>query len=112
MPQRFASSILLAFGVGLICCRVALAQAIESPHGPARPFVPGEVLVRFRQGTSLGAASTAHARVAGRVAARFASVDNLALVSLPATVTVEEAVRRYRKDPAVLYAEPNQARCS
>lgn len=38
---------------------------------------------------------------------RYRVVRGLELVKLPATVPVEDALRLYRQNPDVLYAEPN-----
>lgn len=83
------------------------AQTPTTKRVPAADFVEGEVLMRFKAGTSPMAILGAHAAVGARVLQTFRLVDNLARVALPAGVTVEEAIRRYRQNPDVLYAEPN-----
>jgi subtilisin family serine protease len=70
-------------------------------------FKPNEVLVRFRTGTSANARVRAHAAVSGRVMKTWASLPGMQLVHVPPSLNIHEAIRRYRQDRNVLYAEPN-----
>ncbi len=81
------------------------AGTVTVVPGPA--YVPDEVLVRFRPGTSPAGATTAHTLAGARTAARLHVVDQLQRVTLPRGVTVTEAIRSYLRHPDVLYAEPN-----
>jgi hypothetical protein len=72
-------------------------------------YKPGEVLVRFRPGISKSQMDAVHARVGAEVVRSYSRVENLQLVRLPANITVAEAIRRYRQNPEVLYAQPNYA---
>jgi subtilisin family serine protease len=95
---------------------------------PALPpdVMPGQVIVRFRpQTTRLAKQSALNPIAAGirffgrsgnhpKVAASLQGVagpescfDQLALVTLKQTVTVPQALARFRRQPEVLYAEPN-----
>src|SRR6266403_2156578 len=74
---------------------------------PKREYVPGEVLVRFRAGTSEQQKLSVHALVDSQLGKRFESVSHLVKVSLPEAASVQEAVSKYRAYPDVLYAEPN-----
>jgi len=67
---------------------------------------PGEVLVRFREGASAAQVAAAHSSVGALVVQTFQIVPNLQLVRVP-VAGVEEAIARYKADPAVLYAQPN-----
>ena len=78
----------------------------KAPAGAAK-YVPGQLLVRFRPGTPRSWQEAAHGGLKAQVLRRYRSVENLALVRLPAGVSVEEAVKLYRRDPNVLYAEPD-----
>ncbi len=49
----------------------------------------------------------AHQAVQAQVARRYKLVRNLQLVRLPPGLSVEEAIKRYKGQPGVLYAEPN-----
>ncbi len=66
-----------------------------------------QVLVRFRDGTSLAAMEAAHARVGGVPLQTFRSVSNLELVRLPDRLTVWRGVHRYAALSSVRYAQPN-----
>ena len=85
---------------------VALPITRATWHNQAK-FKPGQVLVRFRAGTSASARAQTHADVSGHVMKTWASLPGMQLVHLPQSVNVHEAIRRYRQDPNVLYAEPN-----
>ena len=74
---------------------------------PKREYVPGEVLVRFRAGTSEQQKLSVHALVDAQLVKRFESVSHLEKVRLPEGASVQEAVSKYRAYPDVLYAEPN-----
>jgi thermitase len=76
---------------------------------PAAKYQPGEVLVRFRPGISKSQMDAVHASVGAKVVRSYSRVENLQLVRLPANVSVREAIRRYRQNPQVLYAQPNYA---
>jgi len=77
----------------------------EGARGPK--YVPNQLLVRFRAGTPRAWQEGAHAGLKAQVLRRYRSVGNLALVRLPQGMSVEEAVKLYRRDPNVLYAEPD-----
>jgi len=68
--------------------------------GDGRPaYHPSRVMVRFRDGVQanfLPGSPSAHS---------FSGDRNLYLVDNPSGITVTEALRRYRQDPNVLYAE-------
>jgi subtilisin family serine protease len=83
------------------------AQLLHRHALAKRSYKPGEVLVRFRASTPLSQRFQAHAAVNGSVVKTFSSVPSLDHVRLPAGVTVERAIAEYRKQPGVLYAEPN-----
>ncbi len=51
--------------------------------------------------------SASHARIGGVIKREFRSVEGLQLVGLPASTSVKTALHQYRRDPSVLYAEPN-----
>jgi len=70
-------------------------------------YAPNQVLVRFRAGTPKSWMMSAHTVVRAEVVRSFRLVNNLQLVRLPKELRVEEAIERYRRDPNVLYAEPN-----
>ena len=73
-------------------------------------YVPGQLLVRFRQGIRKQAMQTEHALVRAEVLKEFRVVENLQLIRLPGGISVKQAERYYRARPDVLYAEPNYVR--
>jgi len=80
-------------------------KRVDMGKGPK--YVPGELLVRFKPGTSREAMLSSHAKVGGMIEREFKSVERLHLVKLPSGATLKRALREYRHDPNVLYAEPN-----
>jgi subtilisin family serine protease len=76
----------------------------------AGKYRPGELLVRFRRGIAKVRIEALHSQVRAAVVKHFRVVDNLQLVRLPAGERVEDAIRAYRQNPEVLYAEPNYIR--
>jgi subtilisin family serine protease len=81
---------------------------LDLASSPAE-YVPGELIVGFRATAERGAMRRANARVGARVSRRFAAF-RMQLVKLPHGLAVSDAVRHYRRDPAVSFAEPNYLR--
>jgi len=80
----------------------------ESGTSQSRPkYVPDEILVRFKSGTSRQAMLASHAKVGGTIKREFRSVPGLHLVKLSAASNFKRALRDYHKSPDILYAEPN-----
>jgi len=75
----------------------------ESPH---QKYVPGHVLVKFRQDARSASIQAAHAAVRGEVVHQFA-VEGLQLVRISATTSLSSALAAYRRDSNVVYAEPD-----
>jgi len=72
--------------------------------GPKDTFVPGEVLVKFKPGASAVRIANAHARHAARLL-RVLGKSDVHQIQTP--LAVADAVRGYRSDPDVEYAQPN-----
>lgn len=72
----------------------------------AQEYVPGEVLVKFREGPDRTHMDKAHYYIGAIKKHGFGRIrtDH---VRLPKGMTVEDAVKRYKEDPDVEYAEPN-----
>jgi subtilisin family serine protease len=82
-----------------VVVRGGVATTAAGPMGPA--FHPSRVLVRFRPGRAV-------AVLPGTPSFRnFPGTRELYLVETPPGLSVAEAVRRYRANPNVLYAEPD-----
>jgi uncharacterized protein (TIGR03382 family) len=91
---------------------VAPLATFRAPASAAREarYVEGQVLVRLRP-SAVARAPGVHGRVGARVLRQLRGGAGprgaLQLVSLPAGLSVEEAVRAYRALPEVAHAEPN-----
>ena len=106
---------LLALAILFLCASGAGAGTDSSTpsaglqrHGAgaaASEFVPGEVVVRFRAGTTAAARSSTLAG-AGQ-AVQSLGLPGATLVRLADGVSVEAAVAELEGDPDVVYAEPN-----
>ncbi|HXE74721.1 MAG TPA: IPT/TIG domain-containing protein [Candidatus Xenobia bacterium] len=82
-----------------------------SPRERARAlkYARDHVLVRFRPEVPKSQRGIAHAAVQAQVLREFHSVEGLQLVRIPPGLTVSEAIDAYRRQPEVLYAEPDFA---
>src|SRR5210317_434134 len=79
---------------------------------PGHPFardveyVPGEVLVKFKDGTTSRDTANLHVVLNATKKKEFPGMK-LHHLKLSRQVSVEEAIRKYEQDPNVEYAEPN-----
>lgn len=76
-----------------------------SPH-PSHHFVPGEILVKFKEGIPSRIKAHTHLQLGTSPIKSFPALG-VQHLRLPSTVSVEEALRLYRQNPDVEYAEPN-----
>ena len=83
------------------------AASDAAPRPPLPPHVPDEIIVKFRDGVPELNKIAARSRVAGTRLRAFRILQGLEHLRLQGGVSVAEAIERYRKDPDVLYAEPN-----
>ena len=74
-----------------------------------QPYVPGEIIVKFRAGASTAARSSALRSHGVRVLRKVGSSD-LAVVSVPEDMAVREAAEELAEEPSVAFAEPNYVR--
>ena len=86
---------------------VRRARLLQGFDHPKRAYRPGEVLVRFRPGTTDLQKVKAHNKANALLLKSYPSVPLLDRVAVPQGTSVEEAVAKYRSQPNVLYAEPN-----
>ena len=71
-------------------------------------YVPGEVLVKFRDGASNATVAAAHTAAGGETIKSFmAGTNKIHHLKLGKDINVEDALAKYRQSPAVDYAEPN-----
>jgi len=95
----------------------ALTEASAAAPGAANEYAKDSILVRFRSTPTATARLSSLSRVQGSIVDRnsdgvhdaFANLASgeLAAVRLGPGVDVETAIAELRKDPSVLYAEPN-----
>src|SRR5438445_12401939 len=79
------------------------------PGGGVTDYLPhagDEILIRFKDTATSTAKSLAHSRHRSTPIKRFRHVRNLELVKLPSGLSFEEALKTYRDNENVLYAEP------
>jgi subtilisin family serine protease len=108
---------------GLLLAALALGVLVGASAAMAKPatgertmnfavrgeYVPGQVILGFRQQASRTDFARVHGRVPARVIQRFGSI-HMEVVKLARGVSVQQAIRRYGRDPSVAFAEPNYIR--
>jgi serine protease len=87
----------------VVTMKSILAQAAKGG------YKKGELLVRYKPGTTAETSARLNAAVRARSVRRF-SLLNAEQVKLPEGVSVQDAIVQYMQDPNVLYAEPNYLR--
>ena len=100
----------MRFSRAFVAAVLLVCASAEPVLGQAAPgaYVQGEVLVKFRPGVSAGAREEAHRQARGQLLAESAR----ARLQRVAVARGDEmaAIARYRRNPNVLYAEPNHVR--
>ncbi|HEX4935291.1 MAG TPA: S8 family serine peptidase, partial [Gemmatimonadaceae bacterium] len=91
---------ILTFAAALILALPALASA-----APPRA-IPGELIIRYRSDATPNARANYRARLQADRVKEFRRFD-MEHVRLRGNQTVEQALRRYSRDPAIEYVEPN-----
>ena len=81
--------------------------ASEAPTLPLLAHAPDEIIVKFRDRVPEVNRSAVLSRMAGTRLRVFRIVNGLEHHRLSPDVSMAEALKRYRQDPDVLYAEPN-----
>ena len=85
----------------------AFTRLSGSESQPAQ-YVPGELIVKFRDVASAATIAAAHSAAGGHTIKTFsAGISRLHHLKLNPGVVVEDAVSQYQHSPAVEYAEPN-----
>ena len=92
--------------LGLTSSALALDHK-PSSSASAAAYMPGQILVEFSKRASETAMAAAHSQVGGREIRRFANFERLKLVKLPAAMSVEDGLQRYRNLPGVESAQPD-----
>jgi thermitase len=88
---------------GLFAFALNAHSSAQAPNG--NRVVAGQILVKFTPGTNGQAKAAAHRQGGGRVQSEIAETG-LQLVAVPAGDETG-AINRYRRNPNVMYAEPN-----
>ena len=83
-----------------LCISVSFAKQ----GGPE--YKEGELIVKFKSGVGVKATTDSHAYVRSEVVKQLRKTG-VQLVKLKAGLTTKEAIELYKRDPKVLYAEPN-----
>ena len=73
---------------------------------PSKPYVEGELVVRFKDGPESMEARDANVKMGGTVLKSLPKLK-LALIQLPPGADTVKAVEKYRTLPGVVTAEPN-----
>ena len=98
--------IALIIAIGL----VSLAMSHVEAYSQERPeYLPGELLVKFREGVSGDEIKSLIAGNGAGVVKRIGLIDVYHL-KLPSSLSVQQALTLYRNSPLVKYAEPNYLR--
>jgi uncharacterized protein (TIGR03382 family) len=82
----------------------AVAEVVRTAEGTE--YVAGQLLVRFKPGTSMALTSSTHGKLGTRVVHTFRTQPELQLVQVD-EAAMDAALAAYRADPRVAYAEPN-----
>jgi subtilisin family serine protease len=97
--------------LALLMAALATASGTGSAAGSGGKYVPGQVLIQYRAGTTAAQQGSARSRAGAtsleRVRAAAAGRGRLELAALRPGRSVQEAVRTLERDPAVAFAEPN-----
>lgn len=122
LVARISRVLSLFLGLLLVLSATVYAQApsalVSPPGGAGKPsfaaapkqpeYAPDRVIVRFRADASKATQDEVHSKAGARLLRRFRAVPGLQVVQLPAGMSVSEALHRYRSDPNIAYAEPDQ----
>ncbi len=93
----------------LLTGTITMAAQTPAPTAPlsGQKYVPGHVLVKFRPGVRVSSVQAAHQAVLGQVVRTFPGVEGLELVRLAPGGNLSRALKAYRGNANVLYAEPD-----
>jgi subtilisin family serine protease len=86
----------------LIFCPVNIAFGQES----SKTSVPGELLIKFRDGTASAAARTSHVSTGASILEEFPTIG-WQRIKLPAGLSIERAIAKYKRVEGVEYVQPN-----
>ena len=126
LAQRFVCLMKLSIAtMGLLLLSAAIAGRVSAQQpskGPSRlfsnngqtaeraagpKFHASRILVRYKDGTSRQTMMAVHAAAGAQLVRELTIVKGLHAAEIGAGRTIEETLQSYRKDPNVLYAEPD-----
>ena len=99
-------SIILIFSISTPIVSTA-AAATKSGGAKQSQHVPDQILVRFKPGASAATKAAAHGKNKPTSEHGFKHFDGLKLFKLAPGLDVNTAIEHYKKNPNVLYAEPD-----
>ncbi len=100
----YAALLVLVFGI-----HFSFSQGPDTLSSPgAIRFAPGEILVRYKAEAGKTAVQSLQSKAGVRTIRAFPGIG-VTHLKLPPGQDVESAAAAFRKDPSVLYAEPNYA---
>ena len=101
-------SVALLIGLGIqteqFLSQPMIGETEPEAHGSA--FVPGRILVKFKEGAPADAIESLNRKYDARVEEKIPRLE-VSVVNLPEVLSVTEAVERYEASPHVEYAEPD-----
>lgn len=105
--RTFIALVMTLVAPGLFAQTGISQQATFSRPRNAQKYAPACVLVKFRTGRTEVAKTAIHSMMRATVRARYTTLKSLELVELPQDLSVPQAIQEYRKNPDVIYAEPD-----
>ncbi len=105
---RFGSYLLLAGAILALPTALPSAPAtVDGGSAVSHNHQPDQILVRFKPGTPKAVVDNSHGPVPPTNAHAYQLLDGLKLFTLPPGQDVLSAIEHYKKNPNVLYAEPD-----
>ena len=95
------------FAIFLIFFLLFGNNAISAQHRP--DYVPGEILIKYKSSVSASSIEVSQSRLGTSTIKTFKYIG-VRHVKLPVDLSVEDALKIYKNDPDVEYAEPNYYR--
>ncbi|BCU81149.1 alkaline serine protease [Polycladomyces abyssicola] len=103
--RRMLSVLVALLMVAALAIPASGGVQAASPDAKAA-FAPGEVIVKFKNGTTTSTKQAVLSQESGRVLFHSKEIG-FDVVKIPSGKSVSQAVREYRNNPNVEYAEPN-----
>jgi len=84
---------------------LSLVIFISNAHAKDLPYIEGEIIVRFKKGVKEEKIKEVHSLLSGEIIRNFKIVEGLQLIKI--REDVERAIKKYKSNPFIEYAEPN-----